>query len=315
MKNQLEVSVIIPMYNESRYLQRCLDSLLKQTFKNFELIIVDDWSTDNSIEIVESYELKFKKLIIFKQHHWGPWKARNLWAKHAIWNILVFVDADMFFDKKYIEELINPIQEKNEIGTIHWTEFVGNLENKIARAYWIIRAIYNPKHTRFWAYRAIQKEVFINHWWFDSSKWYFDDDLSRINNGLGALSIEKAICYHNNPETLSEVFKHSVWVWKWLIESWQIKNYTSKYIMRLVTFFLFVVISFYFIGNKFINPLFLCVIILLLLIIIKTIERTIKERYFSHLLFVPTVILTRWIWYIVWIIKFIISNNFKWRTH
>jgi glycosyltransferase involved in cell wall biosynthesis len=83
--------------------------LLQQSFQNFELIIIDDGSSDNTVHIVESYQNQFTALTILHQEHGGPGKARNWGADVAKGEILVFVDADMMFDSRYLEELIEPI--------------------------------------------------------------------------------------------------------------------------------------------------------------------------------------------------------------
>jgi len=298
----MKVSIIIPMYNESRYIARCLDSLSQQSYKDFEIILIDDWSKDDTVKIAEWYKNIFE-LTILHQKHWWPGKARNRWAEIAKWDILVFFDADMYFDKDIIKMLLQPILEGKEIGTIYGNELVGNLENKIARAYWIIRWEYNPNKTRLHVYRAIMKNIFLESWWFDSSKWYFDDDLSKINNWKWSLAIEKAICYHNNPENIHEVYKHSIWVWKWLIEDWQMKNYMLTYKKRIIAFIVLLIVLGIYIYKIWLLaylPIILMWIILLL-ILIKTIQRTIKEKYLSHMIFVPIVIIARWIGYFVWI--------------
>lgn len=136
------------MYNESRYVARCLDSLIEQSYKDFELIMIDDGSTDNTLEIIEKYKKKIDNLTLLHQEHGGPGKARNRGAKEAKGEVLVFVDADMVFDKKYIEELIKPILDKKEIGTAHGREYVANKDNSIARAFSLIRLSYDPQRSR-----------------------------------------------------------------------------------------------------------------------------------------------------------------------
>lgn len=302
------VSIVIPMYNEERYIDRCLESIKNQTFKDFEVILIDDWSTDNTIEKASNYEKDFI-LNILKQEHWWPGRARNLWANIAKWDILIFVDADMFFDKDYIKNLIQPIIDKKEIWTAHWTELVWNLDNKLARAWSIIRCKYDKNTPRSWVYRAILKEVFLKSWWFDSSKWYFDDDLSKINNWLWALFVENAICYHNNPEKLKEAYNHSIWVWKWLMQSWHIKTYLKIYKNWIISFLLFstIFIIFSLINNIFFLLPLILIWSIFILIIIKSVQRAFREKYISHLFYIPVIILTRWFWYSVWIIKYILK--------
>ncbi|MDR0605848.1 MAG: hypothetical protein LBG80_16265 [Bacteroidales bacterium] len=93
------------------------------------------------------------------------------------------------------------------------------MANPLARAYGIVRGTYNPKHPRSNIYRMVKKSDFLSTGGFDWTKGYFDDDLTKLNKGKGALSIEKAVCYHNNPETVKEVFKHSIRVGQGLMQS------------------------------------------------------------------------------------------------
>ena len=306
----MQISIIIPMYNEERYIARCLESLTHQTFQDFEIILIDDGSTDKTVKIAETFKDNFHLTILKQQHGW-PGKARNRWAKKAKGEILVFVDADMFFDQDYIKLLIEPIQNKKEIGTSHGTELVGNLENPIARAYGIIRGKYDPNHSRSNVYRMVKKTEFLLAGGFDPSKGYFDDDLSKLNKGKGSLSIEKAICYHNNPEKLREVFKHSIWVGKWLMESGQIKNYSKKYGIWILAFFLLWIIATRFCIQQGIWRLIPIIVlsILFTLILIKAVQRTFKEKYPSHLVYIPIVMSLRGGGYIYGIFKYFITKK------
>ena len=105
------VSIIIPAYNEEKDIGKCINSLLKQSCKRSEIIIVDDGSTDKTREIVKS----FKGIRLIEGLHKGPGFSRNLGSRQAKGEILVFVDADMIFDKDYIKNLINPILKNESI--------------------------------------------------------------------------------------------------------------------------------------------------------------------------------------------------------
>ena len=304
------VSIVIPMYNEERYIARCLESLTHQTFQDFEIILIDDGSTDSTVKITETFKDLLPLTILHQEHGW-PWKARNRGAKEAKGEILTFVDADMFFDLNYLKHLIQPIQEKKEIWTSHGTELVGNLKKPIARAYSITRVKYDPTHPRSNVYRMVMKSAFLEAGGFDRTKGYFDDDLSKLNEGKGALSIKQAICYHNNPETLSEAYKHSIWVGKWLMESGQIKYYSKKYAIRLSAFFLLgtlACIRCILTDVWWLIPV-LVVGTIILLVLLKTLQRTVKEKYMSHLIYVPIIMGTRGLWYIHGIYKFLTNKK------
>lgn len=296
------ISIIIPMYNESRYISRCLDSLKKQTYKDFELILIDDGSKDNTVEIAKLYEKEFDLKILKQKNSW-PGKARNRWAKESKWNILIFVDADMYFDSQYLQHLIQPILDEKELGTAHWQELVWNPNNKLAVA-WCINRIPHPEK-RSSVYRAILRDIFLGSGWFDPSKGYFDDNLNKINNWKWALTVMDAICYHNNPESLGEIFKHSKRVWKSLLQSGEIKNYLKIYINWIVGLILIFWIWIIFLGKQIWIIVSILIGWIIVLMFIKAIQRTIKEKYISHIIYIPLMMITRWFGYIVGMIKYL----------
>ena len=87
-------SVIIPVYNDEIYIKECLDSLKKQTFKNFEIICINDGSTDETQRVLETYALKFPKYKIINQENKGLSIARNNGLKEAVGEYIYFVDSD-----------------------------------------------------------------------------------------------------------------------------------------------------------------------------------------------------------------------------
>lgn len=303
------VSIVIPMYNESRYVGRCLDSLKAQTYKDFELIMIDDGSTDRSVQIVQSYQDQFKKLTVLKQQRGGPGKARNRWAQEATWEILVFVDADMVFDEHYIEELIKPIVEGKEVGTAHGREYVANKNHPIARAFSLVRLSYNPQIPRGGVFRAIRKDAFSQAGWFDTSKGYSDDDLTkRIGSSL---SIPSAIAYHNNPESFSEIVKHSRRVWSSLAKTGEIQYYIKKYRLHLILLWAIcsigIIIWLQYRGLGL--TLVLGIWILLGFVFALGVKRALREKYLSHVVYVPLVMFARIRGYLGWALQYLFRKS------
>lgn len=296
-------SVIIPMYNESKYIARCLESLIDQSMKDFEVILIDDWSTDNTKDIASLFHNRLS-LTILQQQHGGPGKARNRWAQQAQSDIIIFVDADMCFDSHYIEELLKPILTWEEVWTSHGIEKVGNPENIWARS-WSINRIPNPQ-PRSPIYRAILRNIFLEVGWFDSTKGYFDDNLSTLNQGKWAKTIMTAICFHNNPTTLAEAYKHSIWVWKSLFLWSEWKTYFARYKWRLTVFFIL------FLGGISLRgwSIFLYgFIALILLLEYAAWKRIIKEHDIEYIRSIPILMITRGIGYIIWIVTSLFSKK------
>lgn len=100
-----KISVIIPVYNAEKYLGQCLDSLIGQTFSDFEIICVNDGSNDSSLDILNSYADKCDKIKIINIENSGPGPARNKGLDIASGDYITFVDADDWVDKKFLEIL------------------------------------------------------------------------------------------------------------------------------------------------------------------------------------------------------------------
>lgn len=111
--NKPLISVIVPIYNVEKWLPRCLDSILIQTFTDFELILVDDGSPDNSLQICKEYKEKDKRIRIFVKENGGLSDARNFGIKHAQGKYIIFIDGDDFIDKEYINKLYAAITENH----------------------------------------------------------------------------------------------------------------------------------------------------------------------------------------------------------
>lgn len=109
-----KVSVIIPVYNSEKYIERCIKSVLNQTFQEFELILINDGSKDNSQKILELYKEKYAdKIILVSQENMGVAKTRNKAIKIANGQYIMFIDNDDYIDNGYIETHIKKIEETN----------------------------------------------------------------------------------------------------------------------------------------------------------------------------------------------------------
>ena len=89
-----EISIIVPVYNAEAYLPKCIDSILKQSFQDFEILLINDGSTDKSCEICDEYALKDKRIFVYQKNNGGVSSARNLGLSKAIGKWVYFVDSD-----------------------------------------------------------------------------------------------------------------------------------------------------------------------------------------------------------------------------
>ena len=111
-KVDITISVIIPVYNAEKYLKTCLDSLISQTYANYEVLCVDDGSTDHSLNILRFYEKKDNRIKVFTQENAGPAAARNKALEYATGDYISFVDADDYLVENAFEILSEVAGEK-----------------------------------------------------------------------------------------------------------------------------------------------------------------------------------------------------------
>lgn len=173
----LKVSVIIPVYNASEHIKTCLSSILKQTAKDFEVILVDDHSTDDTIQKVEKYPFK---IIENEGERGGPARARNYGAKNASGNILVFVDADIVLKPDSIEKITSLISEPGvDVISGIYTEdtpqsnFFSQLQNLILRYRFLKQAGFITFTNS--AFCAIKRDAFEAVGGYNEKMPYYED--------------------------------------------------------------------------------------------------------------------------------------------
>lgn len=106
------ISVIVPVYNVEPYLRRCVDSILRQTYRNLEVLLVDDGSTDSSGDICEEYARQDSRVTVLHQKNGGLSAARNTGIERAGGACLAFVDSDDFIDSRMLETLYQDLTEQ-----------------------------------------------------------------------------------------------------------------------------------------------------------------------------------------------------------
>ena len=107
------VDVIVPVYNTEKYLPKCIESILAQTYKNIELILVDDGSLDDSGRICDEYAAQDSRIQVIHKENGGVSKARNSGIDKAKGEWLLFVDSDDWVEEKYVETFLK--QAKKDV--------------------------------------------------------------------------------------------------------------------------------------------------------------------------------------------------------
>lgn len=226
MRNNPLISIIVPVYNTEKYLEKCIESILSQSYDNIEILIVNDGSNDNSAQILEKYKSNLK-IKIFEKKNEGLALARKLALENSKGEYICFVDSDDYIDKDYCKKLYeNMINTNSDISMCRFVRVLPDIRIK--------NSILNDKIEEYSKFEAIslliQDKNIQNYVWdkmfkkhlfegvnMDSIKFYEDffttkyifekaNKLSIINEALyfytynpnsitSSMNKEKAICF------------------------------------------------------------------------------------------------------------------------
>lgn len=153
------VSVIMPVYNNEKYLEQCLNSIIHQTLKNIEIICVDDGSDDRSPEILKSFAARDSRIKLLHQENAGAGAARNLGLKHAIGTYLSFLDSDDFFEPDMLELAVEKIESDNADFAVFRCDQYLNDTNQYKSADYAFKKHTLPPYTPFY-FREITDNIF-----------------------------------------------------------------------------------------------------------------------------------------------------------
>jgi glycosyltransferase involved in cell wall biosynthesis len=215
-KNSIRASIIIPMYNSEKNIAEALKALERQTEKRFEVIIIDDGSTDNSFKIARRLKKEFSfRLKIEKQKNAGPAAARNKGAKKASAEILIFLDSDCVAKNAFVEEILK-IFNDDSISGVQGEYETKNKQSLIARyAGYEIKFRHEKMKGKFIdhiaTYACAYRKKDFDHGFKESFKKanMEDTELSyRLADSNKKLVFQpKAIVKHNHPESFVKFLK------------------------------------------------------------------------------------------------------------
>jgi glycosyltransferase involved in cell wall biosynthesis len=218
------ITALVAVYNEEKHLERCLETLLGQSYQPLEVIVADDGSTDRSVEVAGRYA----GVRLLRLPHAGKARAMNAAAREARGEILLFLDGDLSFDREYVRALVGPILRGEGVGSCHATERVQNPQNRWSRCWQISAGLTAEYRVRLTPeeiaagsiiFRALRRDAFLSVGGFDDTG-HTDDHTLNPKLGRKAVFVPEAICYHYNVETLAEVFAHGVWGGKSIHHRW-----------------------------------------------------------------------------------------------
>lgn len=130
MNNNSKVSVIVPIYNAAEYLENNIYSIINQTYRNIEIILVDDGSTDDSLEICEKVKSKDSRIKLISKENGGVSTARNEGLKKATGKWVMFMDPDDYLEVTIIERLLSNLSADTDIISTSCTSFTSK-EKKV----------------------------------------------------------------------------------------------------------------------------------------------------------------------------------------
>jgi len=160
------VSVIVPVFNAEKYITACLDSIVTQTYKNLEIIIVDDGSTDKSLETVSEYALKDGRIAVIRKPHLGVSEARNAGLDAASGAFVMFVDADDYVGGELVSRLLKACTENDlDVASCNYYYIIENSKRR--------RVSRNKCRTGIvLSGRELISELFSEHFWFVWGRLY-----------------------------------------------------------------------------------------------------------------------------------------------
>ena len=109
----MKVSILVPVYNVEKWLARCLDSLVGQTYRDLEIILINDGSNDSSLSIAQSCQKKDRRIKIYSYPNSGISKTRNRALEHATGDAYLFVDSDDYIERDMVEKLVRTMERKH----------------------------------------------------------------------------------------------------------------------------------------------------------------------------------------------------------
>ena len=196
-KKESLVSIIVPVYNVEKYLRKCLDSIISQTYKNIEVIIINDGSTDNCENICKEYESKDKRIKLISQNNKGVSAARNLAIKNIAGEYIYFVDSDDYIEVDTIHKMVDIIVKTGSdivccnyyIEQVTGEKKIGiyNCPKKMKKNEYIDNLLSNNSISGFLWNKLYKKDFFIE------SNIRFDEDIKIMEDLLLNLKLSKSI--------------------------------------------------------------------------------------------------------------------------
>lgn len=206
------VSVLIPAYNAEKTINRCIESILHQTYENIEVIIVNDGSTDNTLSVLSNYAKKDRRIAIYNQKNRGVSATRNVCLKNAHGDYVLYVDADDWIEANMIQQMLELMKDADivfcESDHAETSEQVESVDN-VKIEYWDQKTqLYEfMKHKRMTGmlWNKLIRRSLTEDVWFNEKTGYGEDAefLWKILKKSGKMVVTNEILYHHVLEDTS----------------------------------------------------------------------------------------------------------------
>ena len=244
-----KVNIVVPVYNVEKYLGKCLDSLLRQTYQDFKIIIVNDGSPDNCQEIIDEYKKNYpNKIDAYIKDNGGLSDARNYGLKYVNSEYVCFVDSDDYVEDNLLERCIETI-EKDNSDLVHFNYCRDNYESgEIENIYTRIKAgIYSLKNDNYilaYSANAAWNKLYKTSLFKDNNiefpKGLLYEDLATTTRLLPLckrVSYIDDVLYHyqvsRSGQIMSKVSDDIITVCKYVVEYYKEKNIFDEYYSEL----------------------------------------------------------------------------------
>lgn len=204
-----QISIIVPVYNAEKYLHHCIDSILAQTFIDFELLLIDDGSKDLSGSICDKYARKDSRIRVFHKENGGVSSARNLGLDNAKGEWITFIDADDIVNQSYLTHLFMDVCEVVDFvvagfeylasgnKVTYTTKFGNDIKESLSKDYGLTRMYENSFWQWFICSKLFRRNIITrNLIKFDESFIYGEDRLFIMKY---VCSINGKMCFSNHP--------------------------------------------------------------------------------------------------------------------
>jgi glycosyltransferase involved in cell wall biosynthesis len=285
-----KVSIVIPCFNSQKTIKKCIESMLRQSIKPYEIICVDDGSQDDTVNIIRQYT----EVDLIKQTHSGVSAARNKGILKASGEVILFLESDGYYIDNYIEKITNPLfEDVNVIGSICVKRKAWFNKNKLLEVFhntkWEalhLNTIENKRPIKgAWCYK---KEYFDKYGLFDETLTIGEDRelfYRGKNSGEKFVAVDDTFYFHHEPEDLKNLFNRNKKNGKNAMDISSKKSFYKQLIV-LSAYFLFLIFTLV----KLYFPVFIIILILGNLFVSKDRKMhflfTIKKRKFLSTIYV-----------------------------